>query len=78
MRRESAVHGNMRCWLRVAKSDTSTEDDIFLQLGDEPRPVAVFSRGASFVPLKRTPAPSEQRRAAASAFRSSTLMISPS
>ena len=34
-----------------------------------------FLRVASFLSWKRTAAPSEQRRAAASAFRSSTLMI---
>ena len=61
------MHGNVRCWLWVAKGDASAEDDLFLQLRDEPRPVAVFFlRVASFLSWKRTPAPSEQRRAAAS------------
>ena len=49
------------------KSGSSTEDDLSMQLGDEPKPGAVFSR-----------LPHDQRRVAASAFRSLTLMMSPS
>ena len=39
------MHGNVRCWLWVAKGDASAEDDLFLQLRDEPRLVAVFFEG---------------------------------
>ena len=59
----------MRCWFWLAESDASAKDDIFLQRGDE----LIFG----VVYLRRGhPAPSEQRRAGASAYRSSTLMIS--
>ena len=44
------------------------ESDISVQLGDEPRPDAVFWRGAAFLFLQRSPAPSDQRRAVASLF----------
>ena len=42
------MHGNIRCWLWVAKGDASTEDDISLQLGDEPRLAAFFIEGCYF------------------------------
>ena len=52
------------------------ESDISLQLGAEPRPDAVFWRGAAFLSLQRSPAPSDQRRAvASSAFLSLTLIF---
>ena len=51
------------------------ESDISLQLGDEPRPEDVFWRGAVFLSLQRTLAPSDQRRAVASALLSLTLIF---
>ena len=57
------------------KSDSSTEDDLSLQLFDEPKPRAVFldeprpgavSRGLVFLSVfERRSAPSDQRRVAA-------------
>ena len=59
------------------KSGSSTEDDLSLQLGDEPKPGAVFFSNAVIVSVfERRSAPHDQRRAVASAFRSSTLVIS--
>ena len=52
----------------MAESDASAEVDTSLQPSDEPSPVAVFFEGAIFLSSKRTPAPSEQRRVAASAY----------
>ena len=73
----SLASGNFRCQLfRVhLKSGSSTEDDLFLQLGDEPRPRAV-SRGLYFkCVFERRSAPSDQRHAVASAFLSLTLIF---
>ena len=52
------------------KSGSSTEDDLFLQLGDEPRPRAVFLKAVIVYVFERRSAPHDQRRAVASAFRS--------
>ena len=56
-------------------SGVSTEDDVSLQFGDEPRPGAVFLKAVIVYVFERRSAPHDQRRAVASAFRSSTLVI---
>ena len=57
------------------KSGSSTEDDLSLQLGDEPRPGAVFLKAVIVSVFERRSAPHDQRRAVACACRSSTLVI---
>ena len=59
-------------WLRVIPLRKTTSS---LQLGDEPKRGAVFFEGAVFRSLQRRSAPSDQRRAAASACGLLTLMI---
>ena len=59
-------------------SGASTEDDIALQICDEPKPVAVFLKAVIVTFFERRSAPHDQRRAVASAFRSMTLMMSVS
>ena len=56
-------------------SGVSTEDDVSLQFGDEPRPGAVFLKAVIVYVFERRSAPHDQRRAVASACRSSTLVI---
>ena len=56
-------------------SGVSTEDDVSLQLGDEPTPGAVFLKAVIVSVFERRSAPADQRRAVACAFRSLTLVI---
>ena len=51
------------------------EDDVSLQICVEPRPRAVFLKAVVVSVFERTSVPHDQRRAVASAFRSSTLVI---
>ena len=59
-------------------SGVLTEDDLSLQLGDEPKPGAVFFKAVIVSVFERRSAPHDQRRAVAPAFRSLTLVMSPS
>ena len=56
-------------------SGVSTEDDVSLQICDEPRPVAVFLKAVIVSVFGRRSALHDQRRAVATACRSSTLVI---
>ena len=56
------------------KSGSSTEDDLSMQLGDEPNPELFFFKSVIVSVFERS-APADQRRGAASAFRSLTQMI---
>ena len=46
------------------KSGSSTEEDLSLQLGDEPKPEAVFVEAVIVCVFERRSAPSDQRRVA--------------
>ena len=56
-------------------SGVSTEDDVSLQICDEPRP-GTFFKAVIVSVFERRSAPHDQRRAVACAFRSLTLVIS--
>ena len=57
-------------------SGVSTEDDISMQICDEPKPVAVFLKAVIVSVFERRSAPHDESRVAPSAFRSLTLMMS--